>query len=150
AAAAGFRDLDAAADTFERARARLPVAFVEQALASPDPDRALMHFRELALRGSVGLMALLRDHPQLVKMLGTLFGTSDTLSGLLVRHPEMWEPFLSGLGDRVRTRDDLRAGLARPLDALAGAGEEREEAALAAIRRFQAEEILRVGLHDVA
>src|SRR5262249_50938567 len=140
-------DVDAAADTFERARARLPVAFVEQSLASPDPDRALLHFRELAMRGSVGLIALLRDHPQLVKMLGTLFGTSDALSELLVRHPAMWEPFLSGLGDRGRSRDELGAGLRRHVEAVE-AGD--EEGALRAVRRFQAEEILRVGLHDVA
>jgi len=151
AAAAGFLDVDAAADTFERARARVPVAFVEQALASPDPDRALLHFRELALRGSVGLIALVRDHPQLVKMLGTLFGTSDRLSDLLLRNPQMWEPFLSGLGDRVRTIDELRAGVRRALEAVAGdGGAPDEESSLRAIRRVQAEEILRVGLHDVA
>jgi glutamate-ammonia-ligase adenylyltransferase len=150
AAAAGFRDLDAAAETFESARSRIPAAFVEQALASPDPDRALAHFRDLALRGSVGLKALLRDHPQLVRMLGSLFGTSDTLSDLLVRHPEMWEPFTSGLGDRIRTREELAAGLARHMQAAAAAPvEAREEADLRAPRRFQAEELLRVGLHDV-
>src|SRR5262249_11898114 len=72
-AATGFRDVDAAVATLELARGRLPPAFVEQAIASPDPDRALAHFRDLALRGSVGLMAMLRDHPQLVRILGTLF-----------------------------------------------------------------------------
>jgi glutamate-ammonia-ligase adenylyltransferase len=146
-AATGFRDVDAAVATLELARARLPPAFVEQAIASPDPDRALAHFRELALRGSVGLMALLRDHPQLVRMLGTLFGTSDTLSTLLVLHPEMWEPFTEGLGDRVRDAGQLRARLAGHTEGL-DPGD--EEGRLRAIRRFQAEEILRVGLHDVA
>lgn len=145
--AAGFRDVEAAASTLELARARLPPAFVEQAIASPDPDRALAHFRDLALRGSLGLMALLRDHPQLVRMLGTLFGTSDTLSALLVRHPEMWEPFTEGLGDRIRSPDELRARLAVHTQ---GLSPDEEEAPLRAIRRFQGEEILRVGLHDVA
>ncbi len=86
-AAAGFHEVDVAADTLELVGARMPVAFLEEAIASPDPDRALGHFRDLALRGSVGLMALLRDHPRLVRMLGTLFGTSDRLAELLVRHP---------------------------------------------------------------
>jgi glutamate-ammonia-ligase adenylyltransferase len=165
--AAGFRDPEAAADVIELARARLPVAFVEQAVASPDPDRALVHFRDLALRGSVGLMALLRDHPRLLRMLGTLFGTSDRLSDLLIRHPEMWEPFIEGLGERLRSSDELRVRLgaqmavdmARAADASARAAaaadtsdaeEELEVRGLRVVRRFQAEEILRVGLHDVA
>jgi [glutamine synthetase] adenylyltransferase / [glutamine synthetase]-adenylyl-L-tyrosine phosphorylase len=142
---AGFREVESAADTLELVGARMPVAFLEEAIASPDPDRALGHFRDLALRGSVGLIALLRGHPRLVRMLGTLFGTSDRLADLLVRHPEMWEPFLDGLGASVRTRGELTERLARRLEGVA-----EEESALRAIRTFQAEEILRIGLHDVA
>jgi glutamate-ammonia-ligase adenylyltransferase len=148
-AAAGFREVEATADTLEAARARMPPTFVEQALSSPDPDRALGHFRDLALRGSLGLMALLRDHPQLVRMLGTLFGTSDRLSDLLVHHPEMWEPFTEGLGAQLRGRAELDERLRTHLADAAG-GPADEEEALRAIRRFQAEEILRVGMHDVA
>lgn len=169
-AAAGFADVEASADMLELVGARMPVAFLEQAIASPDPDRALAHFRDLALRGSVGLMALLRDHPQLVRMLGTLFGTSDRLAELLVRHPEMWAPFIEGLGERVRSAEEMRERLAAQLkgdrdrrgdggsagDASEEAGEEagqeagQEERQLRAIRIFQTEEILRIGLHDVA
>src|SRR5581483_11493902 len=50
ARAAGFRDPEAAADTLERSGARLTPALVAEALASPDPDRALGHFRDLAWR----------------------------------------------------------------------------------------------------
>jgi [glutamine synthetase] adenylyltransferase / [glutamine synthetase]-adenylyl-L-tyrosine phosphorylase len=146
AAAAGFRDVEAASDTLELVGARMPVVFLEEAIASPDPDRALGHFRDLALRGSVGLMALLRDQPRLVRMLGTLFGTSDRLAELLVRHPEMWEPFVDGLGARVRPARELR----QRLEARLAEVEDDEETALREIRTFQAEEILRVGLHDVA
>jgi glutamate-ammonia-ligase adenylyltransferase len=162
-AAAGFREVEATADMLERTAARMPVAFLEQAIASPDPDRALGHFRDLALRGSVGLMALLRDHPQLVRMLGTLFGTSDRLAELLVRHPEMWAPFVDGLGARLRSAEELRERLAERLDVASAApqdrqdridggvdDDEREERQLGAIRIFQTEEILRIGLHDVA
>jgi len=141
----GFRDVEAAADTLELAGARMPVPFLEEAIASPDPDRALAHFRDLALRGSVGLMGLLRDHPRLVRMLGTLFGTSDRLSDLLVRRPEMWEPFLDGLGARVRTRAEMAEQLAHRLEPA-----EDEEQRLREARLFQTEEILRIGLHDVA
>jgi glutamine synthetase adenylyltransferase len=54
------------------------------------------------LRGSVGLLALLRDHPQLQRMLATLFGVSERLSRLLLTHPGMWEPFVDSLGEPVR------------------------------------------------
>ena len=37
---------------WRRSGARLPAALLEQAIASPDPDRALLHFRELVWRGS--------------------------------------------------------------------------------------------------
>jgi glutamate-ammonia-ligase adenylyltransferase len=147
AQAVGFRDVETAADTLELVGARMPLPFLEEAIASPDPDRALAHFRDLALRGSVGLMALLRDHPRLVRMLGTLFGTSDRLADLLVRHPEMWEPFLDGLGARRRSRAQMEEELARRL---AAAEERDEEQTLRSLRLFQTEEILRIGLHDVA
>jgi glutamate-ammonia-ligase adenylyltransferase len=153
-AEAGFRDADAAADALEMSRTRMPPAFIAEAVASPDPDRALSHFRDLALNGSPGLLALLRAQPRLLRLLGTLFGTSDRLSDLLVRHPAMWEPLLAGLGARSRTADELRALLAeeRRLGVGEPGGEEAEdeEADLRAVRRFQAQEILRVGLHDVA
>jgi glutamate-ammonia-ligase adenylyltransferase len=146
AKAVGFRDVETAADTLELVGARMPVPFLEEAIASPDPDRALAHFRDLALRGSVGLMALLRAHPQLIRMLGTLFGTSDRLAELLVAHPEMWEPFLDGLGARLRSGAELWALLSSRLSEV----EDDEERRLGEIRLFQTEEILRIGMHDVA
>jgi glutamate-ammonia-ligase adenylyltransferase len=150
AAAAGFRDAEAAADTLEAVGARLPPALLEQAIASPDPDRALVHFRDLIWRSSDAMMLLLRDEPRLLRMLGTLFGTSDRLADLLVRHPPMWDALVEGLGARVRTRDDLGARLAKALPAEAGEGGDEEEESLRAIRRFQGEETLRIGVHDVA
>ncbi len=146
---AGFRDADTAADALEMSRTRMPPAFIAEAVASPDPDRALAHFRDLALNGSPGLLALLRAEPRLLRLLGTLFGTSDRLSDLLVRHPDMWEPLVAGLGARLRTADELRALLAEERR-LRAAEPGDEEADLRAVRRFQAQELLRIGLHDVA
>jgi glutamate-ammonia-ligase adenylyltransferase len=85
-------------------------------------------------------------------MLATLFGTSDRLSELLVRHPERWEFVVENLGARVRTLDELRAELRErlPPAASAAASTDDGEDALRALRRFQAEELLRIGLHDVS
>ena len=132
ATAAGFRDTEAAADTLEAVGARLPAALLEQAIASPDPDRALLHFRDLVWRSSDALLLLLRDEPQLARMLATLFGTSDRLAELLVRHPPMWDALVEGLGARVRTRDELRARLAASLP---GAAARRRPAVEDARRR---------------
>jgi len=154
AAAVGFRDTEAAADTLEALGARLPAPLLEAAIASPDPDRALLHFRDLIWRSTDASMLLLRDEPQLARMLGSLFGTSDRLADLLIRHPPMWDALVEGLGARVRTLDELKARLAAVLPRAAGAGvhvdEDLEESRLRAIRRFQSEETLRIGLHDVA
>jgi glutamate-ammonia-ligase adenylyltransferase len=146
----GFRDPDAAADALDVARARLPAMFVAAALASPDPDRALAHFRDVALNGSPGLLALLRAEPQLLRVLAALFGTSDRLSDLLIRHPSMWEPLLAGLGVARRGAHALADLLDAELLATDDGAPRDEESVLRAVRRFQAQEILRVGLHDVA
>ena len=146
----GFREPDAAADALDLSRARLPAAFVAAALASPDPDRALTHFRDVALNGSPGLRALLGAEPQLLHVLGALFGTSDRLSDLLIRHPAMWEALLAGLGVGVRTSDELAGLLDDELLATDDGEPKDEESVLRTVRRFQAQETLRVGLHDVA
>jgi glutamate-ammonia-ligase adenylyltransferase len=150
AAMAGFRDAEAAADTLEALGARLPASLLEQAIASPDPDRALLHFRDLIWRSTDASMLLLRDEPQLTRMLGSLFGTSDRLAELLIRHPPMWDALVDGLGARVRSLEELRARLLAVLPGEGEAVEELEEAQLRAIRRFQSEETLRIGVHDVA
>jgi glutamate-ammonia-ligase adenylyltransferase len=152
----GFADREAAADSIELVGGRMPPRMLSDALASPDPDRALVGFRDLVLRGNVGLTALLRDHPQLQRMLATLFGVSERLSRLLVIRPDMWEPFVDGLGEPVRspallaaTLDERLAVIDRDPAAIADA-DAAEEADALALRRFQTEETLRIGLHDVS
>lgn len=140
----GFRDVPASADALEMVQSRMPAPWMKEVLGSPDPDRALAHFRDLALRGSLGLFSLLREHPALVRMLASLFGTSDRLSRHLLSHPAMWEPLLEGLGAPDPGPEVWRTALPRRLEGL------DEETALREMRRYQAEEILRIGLHDVA
>ncbi len=141
---AGFTDGERAADALDLARARLPPEWLEEAIASPDPDRALASFRDLSLKGSLGLFALLKQEPHLRRMLASLFGTSERLSRHLLSHPAMWVPLVDGLGapspEPGFWMNALTARL-RDLD---------YEEALRELRRFQAEEILRIGLHDVA
>jgi glutamate-ammonia-ligase adenylyltransferase len=152
----GFSDREAAADSIELVGGRMPPAMLSDALASPDPDRALVGFRDLTLRGNLGLTALLRDHPQLQRMLATLFGVSERLSRLLVLRPDMWEPFVDGLGEPLRSPALLAATLDERLGVIdrntadVEDPDVAEEADALALRRFQTEETLRIGLHDVS
>ena len=142
--AAGFRDLEQGAYNLEIARGRLPPEWLEEAISSPDPDRALALFRDLALRASLGLFALLRENRQLLRMLAVLFGTSERLSRHLIVHAELWPELTRGLGapmpEATAWREEFAARLA----------DCDYETALRRMRRFQAEEILRIGVHDVA
>ena len=124
-------------------QSRLPAAWLTEIIASPDPRRALLAFAELALRGSVGLFALLHEHPPLLRMLASLFGTSERLSHHLLDHPNLWQPLLEGLGAPHPPADTWKTALPARLQGL------DEEEALREMRRYQAEEILRIGIHDV-
>ncbi|MCG5051598.1 MAG: bifunctional [glutamate--ammonia ligase]-adenylyl-L-tyrosine phosphorylase/[glutamate--ammonia-ligase] adenylyltransferase [Myxococcales bacterium] len=142
--AAGFRDTEGAARALEQARTRMPPAWLQEACQAPDPDRALARFRDLATGGSPGVFTLLADHPQLLRMLASLFGTSDRLSRYLVTHPARWEPLLLGLG---APRPALHTFAAQLDERVRGLDDEE---ALREMRRFKTEHLLRVGLHDVA
>jgi glutamate-ammonia-ligase adenylyltransferase len=154
----GFVDVEAIDDLIEMFRGRLSPELIVEAAASPDPDRALANLRDLTLHGSVGLVTLLREDPQLLRMLATLFGVSERLSRLLVSHPEMWQPLVDGLGEPVRSLPMLGTALDARLGALdatssaatEGDPDHGEEAAAREVRRFCGEETLRIGLHDVA
>jgi glutamate-ammonia-ligase adenylyltransferase len=142
--AAGFRDIEQSSYCLELARGRMPAEWLEEAIASPDPDRALARFSDLAPRASLGLFALLRDDRQLLRILAGLFGTSERLSRHLITHPELWQRLTSGLGEYAPEESAWNAELAERLRGC------DYEAALRELRRFQAEEILRIGLGDVA
>jgi glutamate-ammonia-ligase adenylyltransferase len=171
---AGFKDVESSADTLELLHGRLSPELFGQTLASPDPDRALACFRDLTLRASVSLHAQLREDPRLQRMLASLFGVSERLSSVLLRHPRMWEALIDGLGEPIRTAAVMAEALARRLDRLrAGGGDQGAtevapelatnegsaqivdpdgvaEGEAGEMRRFQTEETLRIGLHDVA
>ncbi len=140
----GFSDVDAAAENLELVRGRLAPTWLEEAIASPNPDRALDRFRDLSLRASTGLETMLHEDRQLLTILAALFGTSERLSRHLLTHPATWPNLLSGPGD---PRPDPVEWQARLPTRLAGCDYEE---ALREMRRFQAEEILRIGFHDVA
>jgi glutamate-ammonia-ligase adenylyltransferase len=153
--AAGFHD-PAAATHLDLLRRRLPTggvaaarvapALLEELSASPDPDLALRMAVDFVARAGPGVWRLLEDNPALLRLLASLFGTSAFLAKGFTQHPELLDALL--LVGRAGPRRK-RAEIERAID-LGGAHPEGEEAVWNAMRRVQREEVLRIGLADVA
>jgi glutamate-ammonia-ligase adenylyltransferase len=163
----GFSDPDASSDELELLRARpgpfapnaadggrLAAFLLTEAAASPDPDLALRRLVDLVSRrqAAAALFSLAEMHRPLGRLVVSLFGTSDFLAKELIAKPELVEPLLlTPRTQRMKSRAELERAVADAL-AQAAADESRDpvEAQLNALRRVKREEILRIGLHDVA
>ncbi|HZX94546.1 MAG TPA: bifunctional [glutamate--ammonia ligase]-adenylyl-L-tyrosine phosphorylase/[glutamate--ammonia-ligase] adenylyltransferase [Myxococcales bacterium] len=156
----GFDQPDSSAEELSRlARKRgtpfhdpqpLGPALVTELAAAPDPDQALRHLADLfgALANPRATTELLAQSPRTTRLLVSLFGSSDFLSRQLLRHPELIDQLvLRGAAALVREKADLQTDLSNRLRTLPA---DDVEGALTEIRRFHNEEVLRVGLHDVA
>jgi glutamate-ammonia-ligase adenylyltransferase len=162
----GFRDADASADEILRLRrrprspfaasavgsaARAAPILVEELAASPDPDLALRHLSDLSGRAGAGadLWDLVATHRALGRLLVSLLGTSDFLAKIFVAHPELVEPLVTiGRAAAARGRAEHERRIAERFATLDGGGD--DEAKLNALRRYRNEEVLRIGLYDVA
>jgi glutamate-ammonia-ligase adenylyltransferase len=158
----GFVELETSTDELELLRgkpdspfapaAAAPVAplLLAEVTASPDPDLALRRLVDLVGRrgAAASIWRLVEMHRPLARLLMSLFGTSEFLSRQFIAHPELLEPLLSAAqAEPVRGRGALAAAVARAVDA---APADDEEARLNALRRVKNDEVLRIGLFDVA
>jgi glutamate-ammonia-ligase adenylyltransferase len=129
---------------------RFGPALVQELAAAPDPDQALRHLADLFgdLANPRGTADFLAHSTRTARLLISLFGSSDFLSRSLLRHPELIDQLVHrGSAPLVREAADLRAELS---SRLSGFAPDDLEGALTALRRFRNEEVLRIGLHDVA
>ena len=159
--ALGFLDAEAAAAELGRLARRRETPFwpaaplelqqlaprlLQEAAAAPDPDQALRHLADLfgQLSNPRAVSELLAGSARTARLLLSLFGSSDFLSRSLLRHPELIDQLVHrGSAPLVRSRDELRAGLQGRLS-----GDTEHD--LTELRRFRLEELLRIGVHDVA
>jgi glutamate-ammonia-ligase adenylyltransferase len=122
-----------------------PVLFREVAKAA-DPDRALAAMANLV--ASIGarssFLALLRENPLTLRTLIGLFGTSEYLTQVFLRHPELLDSLVRA--DLVQVRKD-RADMLGELNARLAEVREFEDR-LDILRRYRMEEFLRVGIND--
>jgi glutamate-ammonia-ligase adenylyltransferase len=113
----------------------------------PDPDLALNYLERFhqAVLDRRFLLGLYRDNPRILHLLLTIFGSSQFLSDILVRHPQLFEWLLEpGVVRRPKGKEDLRD---EALQVVSGA--RSLERKWDALRRLKVQEILRIGLQDL-
>lgn len=124
------------------------VRLLSQLAQTPDPDQALLLFSDFLARLNQpeGYLKLLTTLPRGSRRLFNLFGQSEYLSRIFLRHPELLDALVQQQLDEAdksseRIRQELGARLARHAD---------PEARHAAMPRFKNEEVLRIGLNDIS
>jgi len=116
-------------------------------LDAPDPDMALASAERFfaAVSGRSATFALLAENRETLKLLATLFGTSEFLSKILISHPELLESMVSRTySASVKAREVMDEELSSVL--LQADGFEEQ---LDVLRRYRHEEFLRIGLNDI-
>ncbi len=161
----GFRDPQAAQRDLERARrtpyspfgagatgapARVAPELLAELCTSPDPDQALRFTSELVSRRGAwsSIWRLLDGSPPLVRLVASLFGTSQFLAKAFVIHPELIDSLVQvGRASATRHVQDLEEQLEIRLHEVERGDVEERWNRLA---EFKQAEILRIGLGDVA
>jgi len=121
--------------------------FLQALLESPDPDMALANAERFltVIGGRSAYYALLAENREALRLLATLFGTSEFLSKILINHPELLESMVSrSYTSMIKPREVMD----EELSALLLQAEDFEER-LDVLRRYRNEEFLRIGLNDI-
>jgi len=126
---------------------RIFPAFFSQIAASSDPDLALNHLE--ALISSVGaretLYSFFEENPQAIESVIRLFSSSEYLSKIVIRHPEIVDQFLDPAEMlRKRTREEMQGEL---FSLIGECGTYAER--LDALRKFKYTEELHIGYNDI-
>lgn len=127
---------------------RLSPALIDEIRTLANPDLALRNLASfiVAVGARTSFLALLEEHPATRNVLLRLFASSDHLSTLFIRHPEMLDTLVrSDLVRTRRTREELRAELHGLVAASADF-----EARLDTLRAFRHQEFLRIAIADLA
>ena len=122
-------------------------ALVGEIVQAPDPDLALRNMASFlaAIGARSSFLSLLAENAGTLRTLIRLFGSSEFLSQVLIRHPETLDSLVRA--DLVRieiSKDDMAAELGSLL-----AAAESYEDRLDVLRRFRNEHFLRIGTNDL-
>jgi [glutamine synthetase] adenylyltransferase / [glutamine synthetase]-adenylyl-L-tyrosine phosphorylase len=163
--ALGFRDPNESQAWLDRARkrpgspfgrgasgagARAAADLLSEISSCPDPDQAIRYLAELTARSGAwwSIFRLMADNPHILRLVASLFGTSEYLSKAFVSHPELLDALLlAGRASATKTTEELDVAL----DArLASCDPDDEEARWNALAELKLSEVLRIGLADIA
>jgi glutamate-ammonia-ligase adenylyltransferase len=127
---------------------RIAPLLFQEVMYSPDPPMALANmekFLEACRRARGTYYALLAENPAIIKLLVSLFATSQYLSRNFIQHPEVLDSLVgTSYAQNIREGAEISADLAERL----GQSEYYEDK-LNNLRRFRGEEFLRIALNDI-
>jgi glutamate-ammonia-ligase adenylyltransferase len=113
----------------------------------PDPDLALNNLERFAQKviDRHFLLGLFRDNTRVLHLALTIFGSSQFLSDIVVRQPQLFEWLLEpGIIQRPKSKEELAQEARQVVD-----GSPTLERKWTGLRRYKSQEILRVGLQDL-
>ncbi|MBI3767530.1 MAG: bifunctional [glutamate--ammonia ligase]-adenylyl-L-tyrosine phosphorylase/[glutamate--ammonia-ligase] adenylyltransferase [Deltaproteobacteria bacterium] len=122
-------------------------ALLGEIVQAPDPDLALHNMASFlaAIGARSSFLSLLAENPATLRTLVRLFGSSEFLSQVLIRHPETLDNLVRANLVRIEiAKVDMAAELASML-----AAAESYEDRLDVLRRFRNEHFLRIGTNDL-
>ncbi len=130
-----------------RSLEKLAPLVLNELLESPNPDQALNNLEAFldAIRARSSFFSLLVENRAIIKVLISLFGSSQLLSRIFIQRPELLDTMVSqSYAIENKSREQMSHELK---DQLAQA--EDFEIKLDVIRRFRNEEFLRIAMHDL-
>ena len=105
----------------------------------------MVKFLEACRRARGTYYSLLAENPEIIKVLVSLFATSQFLSRNFIQHPEVLDTLVSrSYAQNIKTLEDLANELTELLD-----NAPHYEELLNTLRRFRNEEFLRIALNDI-
>jgi glutamate-ammonia-ligase adenylyltransferase len=113
----------------------------------PDPDLALNNLERFSQKviDRHFLLGLFRDNPRILQLALTVFGSSQFLSDIVVRQPQLFEWLLEpGVLHRPKSKEELAQDVRQAVG-----GAQTLERKWIALRRYKSQEILRIGLQDL-
>lgn len=122
-------------------------ALMTEVLRFDLPDQTLFHLAEFIHRvgGRTGFLSLLAENPNTMRLLIRLFANSQFLTDLFLKRPELLDSLIRVDLSRLRKSG---GEMVDELSTLLGQTKDLEDK-LNALRRYRAEEFIRIGLHDI-
>lgn len=122
-------------------------ALIAEIAKSSDPEQALFHLAEFSHRvgARTGFLSLLAENPKTTRLLISLFASSQFLTDLFLKRPELLDSLIRVDLTRLRkTKEEMSEELSASLAEIDDVGSK-----LNVLRRYKAEELIRIGLHDL-